>query len=86
MATLICSPTDGGLVIEFGNNGFQDILVSDKEAMMRIRVRSIPLQDDDCTLIKPGDRVVVNQNSESDTGFFDAEVEKVYFLAHDFHH
>nr|XP_043621106.1 uncharacterized protein LOC122592853 [Erigeron canadensis] len=76
------SPNGVSLVIEFENNGFQDILVSEKEALTRIRVRSLPLQDDDCTRVKPGEHVVVKQNSESETGSFDAEVEKVVRVRH----
>lgn len=77
MTSLICSPNGGGLGIKYENNSSQDILMSEKEVLMRIRVRSHPLLEDDCTRIKPGDRVVC-QNAEK--GFFDAEIEKVYFL------
>ncbi|GJY23157.1 putative SAWADEE domain-containing protein [Tanacetum coccineum] len=53
--------------------------MSEKEVLMRIRVRSLPLLEDDCTRIKPGDRVVC-QNSQK--GFFDAEIEKVLSVRH----
>ncbi|KAI3772651.1 hypothetical protein L6452_03841 [Arctium lappa] len=76
------SPDDAALVIEYGNNGSQDTLVSEKEALMRIRVRSLPLQDGDCIHIKPGEHVVVNRNSQPEGGFFDAEVEKVLRVRH----
>nr|GEW65668.1 putative SAWADEE domain-containing protein [Tanacetum cinerariifolium] len=48
--------------------------MSEKEVLMRIRVRSLPVLEDDCTRINSGD-CVVSQNSEK--GFFDAEVEKL---------
>nr|GEX14735.1 putative SAWADEE domain-containing protein [Tanacetum cinerariifolium] len=73
------SPNGGGLGIKYENNCSQDILMSEKEVLMRIRVRSLPLLEDDCTRIKPGDRVVC-QNSEK--GFFDAEIEKVLSVRH----
>ncbi|KVI12146.1 hypothetical protein Ccrd_009459 [Cynara cardunculus var. scolymus] len=76
------SPDDASLVIKYGNDRFQDTLVSEKEALMRIRVRSLPLQDDDCIHIKPGEHVVVNRNSQPEGGFFDAEVEKVLRVRH----
>lgn len=81
MIFLFFSPNGVGLVIKYENNDSEDILESEKEAMIRIRARSLPLQDDECTHIKPGDHVVVSQNAQSENGFFDAEVEKVYFLA-----
>ncbi|KAI3801318.1 hypothetical protein L1987_29422 [Smallanthus sonchifolius] len=76
------SPNGVGLVIKYENNDSEDVLLSEKEAMIRIRARSLPLQDDECTHIKPGDHVVVSQNSQSENGFFDAEVEKVLRVRH----
>ncbi|KAL8236660.1 hypothetical protein R6Q59_017741 [Mikania micrantha] len=76
------SPNGDGLVIKYENNDCEDILESEKEAMSRIRARSLPLQDDECTHIKPGDHVVVSQNSQSESCFFDAEVEKVLRVRH----
>ncbi|PWA44711.1 hypothetical protein CTI12_AA524250 [Artemisia annua] len=76
---LTFSPNGGGLGIKYENNSSQDILMSEKEVLMRIRVRSHPLLEDDCTRIKPGDHVVC-QNSEK--GFFDAEIEKVLSVRH----
>lgn len=80
-SVIICSPNGGGLVVKYEDNDSQDTLTSEKEALMRIRARSLPLQDDDCAHIKPGETVLVNRDSESEGAFFDAEVEKVYFLA-----
>ncbi|KAJ9548075.1 hypothetical protein OSB04_020618 [Centaurea solstitialis] len=82
VTSLICSPDDAALIIKYGNNGSQESLVSEKEALMRVRARSLPLQDDDCVHIKPGELVVVNQNSQPEGGFFDAEVEKVLRVRH----
>ncbi|KAI7754318.1 hypothetical protein M8C21_009060 [Ambrosia artemisiifolia] len=76
------SPNGAGLVIKYENSDSEDILESEKEAMTRIRARSIPLQDNECTQIKPGDHVAVSQNSQSDNGFLDAEVEKVLKVRH----
>ncbi|XP_071720689.1 uncharacterized protein [Rutidosis leptorrhynchoides] len=76
------SPNGASLVIQYESDGSQDILVSEKEARMRIRARSLPLQENGCTQIKPGEHVAVNQNSESDTVLFDAEVEKVLKVRH----
>ncbi|CAH1432212.1 unnamed protein product [Lactuca virosa] len=76
------SPTGGGLVVKYEDNDSQDTLTNEKEALMRIRARSLPLQDDDCAHIKPGETVLVNRDSESEGGFFDAEVEKVIRVRH----
>ena len=57
--------------------------MSEKEALNRIRARSLPLQHDDCAQIKPGETVLVNRDSESEMGsFFDAEVEKVCIFSY----
>ncbi|XP_076943994.1 uncharacterized protein LOC143614442 isoform X2 [Bidens hawaiensis] len=76
------SPNGAGLVIKYDNNDSEDILETEKEAMVRIRARSLPLQDNECTHVKPGDHVVVSQDSQSENGFFDAEVEKVIRVRH----
>ncbi|XP_076955012.1 uncharacterized protein LOC143629689 isoform X1 [Bidens hawaiensis] len=76
------SPNGAGLVIKYENTDSEDILETEKEVMIRIRARSLPLQDDECTHVKPGDHVVVSQDSLSENGFFDAEVEKVIRVRH----
>ncbi|CAI9297678.1 unnamed protein product [Lactuca saligna] len=76
------SPTGGGLVVKYEDNDSEDTLTSEKEALMRIRARSLPLQDDDCAHIKPGETVLVNRDSEPEGGFFDAKVEKVTRVRH----
>ncbi|KAL4571718.1 hypothetical protein LXL04_018483 [Taraxacum kok-saghyz] len=77
------SSIGGGLIVKYEDNGSQDTLMSEKEALKRIRARSLPLQHDDCAQIKPGETVLVNRDSESELGsFFDAEVEKVVRVRH----
>ncbi|KAK9055505.1 hypothetical protein SSX86_026588 [Deinandra increscens subsp. villosa] len=76
------SQNGAGLVIKYENSDSEDIMESEKEVMTRIRARSLPLQNDDCAHIKPGEHIVVRQNSQSENGFFDAEVEKVVSVRH----
>lgn len=67
-----------GLILDYGENGFEDIIVNKEEAISRLRVRSVPLQGDECSEIQQGDHILATQQSESKSLFFDAEVEKVH--------
>ncbi|KAK3031714.1 hypothetical protein RJ639_035300 [Escallonia herrerae] len=71
------SPSGIGLIVDYGTNDMEDIIVNRKEAVRHIRIRSLPLQSDDCSRIEQGEHVLATQKSESKSLFFDAEVEKV---------
>lgn len=70
------------LIVDYGNTDSEDTIVSEEEAIARLRVRSIPLDDDDCVHIQEGDRVLATPKSQSKSHFFDAEVEKVLRVRH----
>ncbi|KAK3038543.1 hypothetical protein RJ639_029343 [Escallonia herrerae] len=76
------SPSGIGLIIDYGTNDMEDIIVNREEAVRRIRIRSLPLRGDDCSRIEQGEHVLATQKSESKSLFFDAEVEKVLKVRH----
>lgn len=56
-------------------------MIADKrEILARIRVRSTPLQGDDCSSLRQGDHVLATKNSHVKSLFHDARVEEVYIL------
>ncbi|KAA8516446.1 hypothetical protein F0562_016739 [Nyssa sinensis] len=71
-----------GLIVNYGSNDSEDIIVNEDEAFMRLRIRSVPLQGDDCSHIQQGEHVLATQKSQSRSLFFDAEVEKVIRVRH----
>lgn len=48
-----------------------------QEIFARIRVRSTPLQGDDCSSIRQGEHVLAAKSSQVDGVFYDARMEKV---------
>lgn len=53
-------------------------MITDKqEILARIRVRSTPLQGDDCSSIRQGDHVLATESQQADGSFYDARLEKV---------
>ena len=75
------SSAEDGLLIEFGSQDLEDMLLHDKEALTRLRFRSTPLQSDDCTHIEEGERVLATNKSQFKSNFYDAKVEKVHILS-----
>ncbi|KAG8376880.1 hypothetical protein BUALT_Bualt09G0110100 [Buddleja alternifolia] len=71
-----------GLIVQYGDNNV-DEMIGDKEGVLaRIRVRSTPLQGDDCSFIQQGDHVLATQNTSVKDGFCDARVEEVMRVRH----
>lgn len=61
----------------YGNN--MEEMITDKQGISaRIRVRSTPLQGDDCLSIRQGEHVLATESSHAKGVFYDARVEKVY--------
>lgn len=69
------------LIVDYVNADSEDIIVSEEEAIARLRIRSIPLDGDDCVHIQEGDHVLATRKSQSKSLSFDAEVEKVLSLS-----
>lgn len=78
---IVYSSTGFDLIIDFGRQDLQDIISNEEEALARLRIRSIPLQGEDCLLIEEGERVLATHKSQFKTLSFDAMVEKVWSLS-----
>ncbi|KAK6942943.1 SAWADEE domain [Dillenia turbinata] len=76
------SPDGLGLLIDFGSEESEDMISNKEEVLKRIRIRSLPLQGDDCLQINEGDHVLANYKSQYKGLFFDAKVEKVLRVKH----
>lgn len=70
------------LVVLYGNNNLEEMITDEKEIHARIRVRSTPLQGDDCSSIRQGDHVLATPNSHVNDVFYDAQVEKASHVRH----
>ncbi|OMO97172.1 hypothetical protein COLO4_14830 [Corchorus olitorius] len=73
------SSSGDSLVVNFGSQEMEDMVLKKEEVLMHLRFRSMPLQFDDCCHIEEGERVLANYNSKSKNLFHDAEVEKKDF-------
>ncbi|KAL6987569.1 hypothetical protein U1Q18_013314 [Sarracenia purpurea var. burkii] len=71
-----------GLIVDYGNTCSEDIIVNEKEAIARLRVRSIPLHGDDCLRVQEDEHVLAAPMSQTKRLFFDAEVEKASRIRH----
>ena len=58
------------------------MLLKKEEVLMHLRIRSMPLQVDDCCRIEEGEYVLANRKSQFKNLFHDAEVQKVHFCLH----
>ncbi|RVW33786.1 hypothetical protein CK203_074812 [Vitis vinifera] len=76
------SSTGFGLIVDFGSQDLEDIISNEEEALARLRIRSVPLQGEDCSLIEEGERVLATHKSHFKTLSFDAMVEKE--MSHEF--
>lgn len=70
------SSTKDSLIVDFGGQELEDMVLNMDEALTRLRFRCAPLQGDDCTRIE-GEHVLAINKSQSKSHFFDAKVEKV---------
>lgn len=71
-----------GLLINFGSQEPEDMILTEPEVLERLRFRSIPLQGDDCSHIEQGKHVLAAFNSHFPECFYDAKVEKVLRVRH----
>ncbi|KAI6698269.1 hypothetical protein NL676_018388 [Syzygium grande] len=71
-----------GLLIDFGSQEPEDMILNEPEVLKRLRFRSIPLQGDDCSHIEQGKHVLAACKSQFPDCFYDAEVEKVLRVRH----
>ncbi|KAL8039403.1 hypothetical protein ABFX02_10G034900 [Erythranthe guttata] len=71
-----------GLILQFGDNYMEEIITDQQEVMARIRVRSTPLQGDDCSSLRQGDRVLATRSSHAKSVFCDALVEEAMRVRH----
>ncbi|KAM3688899.1 hypothetical protein ACJW31_09G005800 [Castanea mollissima] len=76
------SSAEDGLLIEFGSQELEDMLLQDEEALTCLRFRSTPLQGDDCTHIEEGEHVLATHKSQFKSRLYDAKVEKVVRVRH----
>ncbi|KAL6336744.1 hypothetical protein AAG906_036058 [Vitis piasezkii] len=76
------SSTGFGLIVDFGSQDLEDIISNEEEALARLRIRSVPLQGEDCSLIEEGERVLATHKSHFKTLSFDAMVEKALRVRH----
>ncbi|PQM37561.1 hypothetical protein Pyn_11267 [Prunus yedoensis var. nudiflora] len=75
------SSTKDSLIVDFGRQELEDMVLNTDEALTLLRFRCAPLQGDDCTRIE-GEHVLAVNKSQSKGHFFDAKVEKVLRVRH----
>lgn len=69
-----------GLFVKFESEKSEDtIFKNEEEAVKHLRIRSLPLQGDDCSKIAQGEHVLAAHKSQFKIRLFDAEVQKVQF-------
>ncbi|KAF9596301.1 hypothetical protein IFM89_008827 [Coptis chinensis] len=74
--------TNFGLLVDFGGQVCEEVIFTEEEAQGRIRLRSTPLQGDECLHIKVGEHVLASQETQFGILFYDAKVEKVHRVRH----
>lgn len=75
------SSTKDSLIVDFGGQELEDMVLNMDGALTRLRFRCAPLQGDDCTRIE-GEHVLAINKSQSKSHLFDAKVEKVLRVRH----
>ncbi|KAL4188902.1 hypothetical protein AMTRI_Chr08g204340 [Amborella trichopoda] len=70
------------LTLEFKSFHPTDSILSEKEALARLRLLSVPLQNGNCLHIDEGMHIVALHKGQSKNLFFDAKVEKVWRVKH----
>ena len=73
---MVHSSTEDSLIVDFGRQELEDMVLNKDEALMRLRFRSGPLQGDDCSHIE-GEHVLAIHKSPFKSYLYDAKVEKV---------
>ncbi|XP_062004180.1 uncharacterized protein LOC133721551 isoform X1 [Rosa rugosa] len=75
------SSTEDSLIVDFGRQELEDMVLNKDEALTRLRFRSAPLQGDDCSRIE-GEHVLSIHKSPFKSHLYDAKVEKVTRVRH----
>uniref|UniRef100_A0A7C9ELG2 SAWADEE domain-containing protein n=1 Tax=Opuntia streptacantha TaxID=393608 RepID=A0A7C9ELG2_OPUST len=70
----------GGLSVKLEGEDSEDIILDVDNALTCLRVRSVPLYQDDCCYIEEGTEVLAAREQNSDRLFFDAVVQKVELI------
>ncbi|EOY07556.1 Uncharacterized protein TCM_021962 isoform 1 [Theobroma cacao] len=76
------SSSGDSLIVNFGRQELDDMLLQKEEVLMHLRFRSMPLQVDDCFHIEEGERVLADRKSQFKILFHDAVVVKVDRVRH----
>ncbi|KAL3839548.1 hypothetical protein ACJIZ3_024139 [Penstemon smallii] len=76
------SSTGLGLIVQYEDTDLEETIVDKEGVPGRIRVRSTPLQGDDCSSIQPGDMVLATRKSHVKGVFYDARVEEATRVRH----
>ncbi|KAL3628618.1 hypothetical protein CASFOL_027664 [Castilleja foliolosa] len=71
-----------GLIVEYEDNHYGEVIAEKDEILTRIRVRSTPLQGYDCSSLRQGNRVLAAQSSDVKGVYCDALVEKAIRVRH----
>lgn len=74
--------TGSGLVVQYGDSNFEETITDEQDILKRLRVRSIPLQGDDCSFIKRGDHVLATKSSRAKGVLYDARIEEALHVRH----
>lgn len=73
---MVHSSTGDSLIVEFGRQELEDMVLNKDEALSRLRFRSTPLEGNDCAHIE-GEKVLAINKSQFKSHLCDAKVEKV---------
>ncbi|GER28615.1 carboxyl-terminal domain (ctd) phosphatase-like2 [Striga asiatica] len=76
----LCS-SGSGLIVKYEDSHSQEVIADKEEILSRVRVRSTPLQGDDCSSLEQGYHVLA-QSLLSRNVFYDARVEKAVRVRH----
>ncbi|KNA22667.1 hypothetical protein SOVF_031150 [Spinacia oleracea] len=76
----LCS--GGGLSVKFEGQVSEDMMLGVEDALACLRVRSVPLQGDDCCYIEEGKHVLAAREKNYQKLFLDAVVQKVIRVRH----
>ncbi|XP_020273115.1 uncharacterized protein LOC109848157 isoform X2 [Asparagus officinalis] len=68
--------------IDFDNSNEEDVISTKEDALTRLRFRSSPLKDGECSHINEGDHVLAMYKDQFKSMFFDAVIEKPFRVKH----
>ncbi|KAK4419091.1 hypothetical protein Salat_2321900 [Sesamum alatum] len=71
-----------GLIVKYGDNYLEEMITDKDGVLARVRVRSTPLQGDDCSSLQQGDHVLATRNPHPKGVFCDARVEEAIRVRH----